>query len=421
MSDDPARYRPVRYRVLHIAGLCLVVIAGGCRTVRPASDPRPNGPIPDPPHIAWLTLPIPGDIVESDDRGHPETPNHPDGIAVRSASGDLIPLIPIEVRRGVEIWEFASEPLGGGWISGIDPELIAHSRSFILVSSAADDDPSSELIVPRRRAIDAVILEPTATPSAGTAIVLSSLARQTPPEQAFMGDLLDAGFTVITTAPPVNAIDRATAGRTTLNIKDDAEFAGRMFAAEVDLAFTTWAFGIEAVLSHLRSSSETAPSPLVLIGVSSGAVAAPIVAARLHQKFPIQAAVLIAGGADAAAILLGTTLAPEDLRLNLEGGRFDQLEADAFAASYHRAVRLDAAPITEWLGQRPVLLLEAGFDAAIPSSTRILLNQRLRHPERWWYPVGHYGLFVLLPGEGDAIVDWIQRSLGLSHGSSKAD
>ena len=91
---------PVRYRFLHIAGLCLVVIAGGCRTVRPASDPRPNGPIPDPPHIAWLTLPIPGDIVESDDRGHPETPNHPDGIAVRSASGDLIPLIPIEVSEG---------------------------------------------------------------------------------------------------------------------------------------------------------------------------------------------------------------------------------------------------------------------------------------------------------------------------------
>ena len=181
-----------------------------------------------------------------------------------------------------------------------------------------------------------------------------------------MGDLLDAGFTVITTAPPVNAIDQATAGRTTLNIEEDADFAGRMFAAEVDLALTTWAFGIEAVLNHLRSSSETAPSPLVLIGVSSGAVAVPIVAARLHQKFPIQAAVLIAGGADAAAILLGTTLAPEDLRLNLEGGRFGQLKADAFAASYHRAVRLDAAPITEWLGQRPVLLLEAGFDAGGP-------------------------------------------------------
>ncbi len=399
----------------------LVLIAGSCRSVRPASEPRPSGDLPDPPLVDWMTLRTPDEIVDPDGIPSKRPSNHPDGIAVRNSDGDLVPLLPIGVEGAVEIWEFASEPLGGGWISGIDPELIDRGRSFILVSNATDDDPPPELIVPRRRAIDAVVLEPTATPSAGTAIVMSSLARQTPPEQALMADLLKAGFTVVTTAPPVSAIDQTTGGRTTLDIKDDPEFAGRTFAAEVDLAFTAWADGLKAVLTYLRQSGTSAPSPLVLIGVSSGAVAAPVVAARLHQDFPISAAVLIAGGSDVASILLETTLDPEDLRLQRRRGRLDQGEAEAFAASYHHTVRLDSAAIVEWLGQRPILILEGGYDSAIPRSSRSLLDRRLRRPERWWYPVGHYGLFVLLPGEGDAIVDWIQRSLRPRIGPSTGD
>jgi hypothetical protein len=410
LPGNPAHHRMLCNRI-RIVGLGLLLIAGGCRSVRPASDPRPHGAIPAPPHIAWLTLRVPEDIVTTDGDSPRRVSGHPDGIAVKNEDGDLVPLLPIGVEGAVEIWEFASEPLGGGWISGIDPNLIERCRSFILVSNATDDEPPSELLVPRRRAIDAVVLEPTATPPAGTAIVMSSLARQTPPEQAFMADLLEAGFTVITTAPPVNAIDRATSGRTTLDIEDDPELAGRMFAAEVDLAFTAWADGLNAVLTHLRRSRDLAAPPLVLIGVSSGAVAAPVVAARLHEDFPIEVAVLIAGGADVASILLKTTLDPSDLRLNLQGKRVDQQEADAFASSYHRTVRLDSAAIVEWFGRRPILLLEGGYDTAIPSSSRSLLDRRLRHPERWWYPVGHYGLFVILPREGDAIVDWIRRSL----------
>lgn len=420
MSDDPPRPRNLR-NLVRLTGLGLVLIAGSCRSVRPASEPRPTGEITDPPLVDWMTLRTPDQIVDPDGVPSKHPSNHPDGIAVRNSDGDLVPLLPIGVQGAVEIWEFASEPLAGGWISGIDPELIDRGRSFILVSNATDDDPPPELVVPRRRAIDAVVLEPTATASAGTAIVMSSLARQTPPEQAFMADLLKAGFTVVTTAPPVSAIDQATGGRTTLDIKGDPELAGRTFAAEVDVAFTVWADGLKAVLTHLRQTGLSAPSPLVLIGVSSGAVAAPVVAARLHQDFPIATAVLIAGGSDVASILLETTLEPEDLRLRRHRGRLDQSEEEAFTSSYHRTVRLDSAAIVEWLGQRPVLLLEGGYDSAIPRSSRSLLDRRLRRPERWWYPVGHYGLFVVLPGEGEAIVDWIQRSLRPKIGPSSDD
>lgn len=316
-----------------------------------------------------------------------------------------------------EVWAFGEDEAGVNWIADIDPALIRSTRSFIVVTTAPPDDPPESLPVPRRRAIDAIVLTPSAEPPAGTAIVMSSLARQTPPEQAFMADLLEAGFTVITSAPPVNAIDERTGGRTTLDIADTPEIAGRLFAAEVDLAFAAWADGLDAILDGSFLDAATTPRPVVLIGVSSGAVAAPVVAARLHATVPIDAAVLIAGGADLDTILLETTLDPEDLRLERRGPEPDADAVETFRRAYRATVRLDDPGLTTWFARRPILLLEGGFDTAIPASARATLDDRLGRPERWWYPTGHYGLFVLLPGEGAAIVRWIRRTLGLGASS----
>ena len=86
-----------------------------------------------------------------------------------------------------------------------------------------------------------------------------------------------------------------------------------------------------------------------------------------------------------------------------------QTDADGFAvACIEEALELRAAGI-----RGPILLLEGGFDTAIPATARATMDDRLGHPERWWYPTGHYGLFLLLPGEGDAIVAWIRRTLGI--------
>ena len=132
---------------------------------------------------------------------------------------------------------------------------------------------------------------------------------------------------------------------------------------------------------------------------------------------PIEAAVLIAGGADLDTILLETTLDPEDLRLTRRGPRPDATAAKTFRRAYRTSVRLDDPSLTNWFALRPILLLEGGFDTAIPATARATMDERLGRPERWWYPTGHYGLFVLLPGEGDAIVRWIRRTLDLD-GSS---
>ena len=388
----------------------------GCRSVRPAANPRvaDASSLPAPPELDWpARISIPPRGADADGR----IPDHPDGIGVERADGSPITMEFVTLHPHGEVWAFGEEDAGVNWIAAIDSGLIGSTRSFIVVTTAPTDDPPSELRVPRRRAIDVIVLTPSTRPPVGTAIVMSSLARQTPPEQALMADLLKAGFTVVTSAPPVNAIDGRTGGRTTLDLADAPEAAGRTFAAEVDLAFAAWADGLDAILDASIIEPGTFPRPVVMIGVSSGAVAAPVVAARLHAKTPIDAAVLIAGGADLDTILLETTLDPEDLRLRRRGARPDAAAAAAFTEAYRAAVRLDDPRLAEWFARRPILLLEGGFDTAIPASARATMDDRLGRPERWWYPTGHYGLFVLLPGEGDAIVRWIRRTLELGPSS----
>ena len=395
-----------------VAVLSITALGPGCRSVRPAANPPVGdaGSLPTPPELDW-----PARISTSPHRAGSDgrIPDHPDGIGVERADGSPIAMEFVTLHPHGEVWAFGEDDAGVNWIADIDPGLIRSTRSFIVVTTAPADDPPSELLVPRRRAIDAIVLTPTTRPPAGTAIVMSSLARQTPPEQAFMADLLEAGFTVITSAPPVSAIDQLTGGRTTLDIAGTPETAGRTFAAEVDLAFAAWADGLDAILDASVIDVDTTPRPVVLIGVSSGAVAAPVVAARLHANTPIDAAVLIAGGADLDTILLETTLDPEDLRLRRLGGRPDQTASEAFRRAYRDSVRLDDPELAKWFARRPILLLEGGFDTAIPATARATMDDRLGHPERWWYPTGHYGLFLLLPGEGDAIVAWIRRTLGI--------
>ena len=141
-------------------------------------------------------------------------------------------------------------------------------------------------------------------------------------------------------------------------------------------------------------------------------MAAPVVAARLHQDFPIATAVLIAGGSDVASILLETTLEPEDLRLRRRRGRLDQSEEDAFTSSYHRTVRLDSrrdrrmARATSGPASRgrlrlrdsPVLTITARSETP-PTGTLVVSGGPLRALRRSF------------PGKATRSCDWIQRSL----------
>jgi hypothetical protein len=118
----------------------------------------------------------------------------------------------------------------------------------------------------------------------------------------------------------------------------------------------------------------------------------------------IDAAVIVGGGANVARIMIDGSLlgiadrVPHSLRRPL----------DELSRSYLAATRLDPYHMAPSLRPLPVLMLHARWDAIVPAATGELLWERLGRPERWTYPLGHFGLFWWLPNEAGAIADWIE-------------
>ena len=121
--------------------------------------------------------------------------------------------------------------------------------------------------------------------------------------------------------------------------------------------------------------------------------------------------VFIGGGADTSLILADTTLGNDDLRLTILGRGLPSPAKNTFIDAFRTHATRDDREIWDWLDQHPSVVLEAGFDRAIPYQARRELKKRLPGATSWWYPLGHYGLFVLLSRESDAIVDWIETTL----------
>ena len=95
------------------------------------------------------------------------------------------------------------------------------------------------------------------------------------------------------------------------------------------------------------------------------------------------------------------------------GPRVDDHDLPRFIDSFESTSRL-LSPASEkaasaFLQGIPLLVLEAGFDSAIPRAARARLRELHPTAERWWYPLGHVGLFVALATESEPIVTWIER------------
>ncbi|MHC4908911.1 MAG: hypothetical protein ACYTF9_04225 [Planctomycetota bacterium] len=193
------------------------------------------------------------------------------------------------------------------------------------------------------------------------------------------------------------------------------EHSAAALATELDGRLAEWAYGAEAALAWLwHAHPELEGRPVVLVGFSIGAIAAPTVAARLGKH--IDAAVLIAGGADAARIATRIVLNDGDARTGLFLVAHDSSVADESLERLFELTRESArlAPYSTsaFLRDKPVLMLQASLDKVVPAETGDLLYERLEGPERWSYPVGHYGLIWLLPSKAAAIASWVDRHVG---------
>ncbi len=370
-----------------------------------ADGPSPHAVAPD-----RLPDPIPGPTWRAPDPRDPKA-RQPRGFAVLGPDRQTLTLDRCPDAADAELWR-PRRPLSTAAFAMIDASRIATIEPWIAVLELADDDPARRPEIPARRAVDGLLAHPATHRSSGLAIILGSLARLNPPEQWLVAEFLERGWSVLVSSPPVCAPDDRTHGVTTLAPGMEPEAAGSTLAAEVDAGLGTWRDGLRAIITHLAASKDLPDGPTVLVGASSGALAAPVIADALRQVRPVGAVALIAGGASPAEILARTTLADDDLRLDRRGPRVDDVDLPRFIEAFESSSRLQSPASERTAAERlagiPIILLEPGFDSAIPARAR----SRLRglHPQatHWWYPLGHYGLFIALATESAPLVDWLE-------------
>ena len=385
--------------------LVLLLLVAGCAARTPLKGPETatDRPPPPMPEVAWTT-PGPPTTSERDGLGHPT------GFAVLDAERRAMPMTRLENGGDVELWR-PDTPDGRSIPVDIDQDLVDRIDGRIAVVELSPSDAGSSQPIPRRRALDGILFTTVAGGPPRLAIVLGSLARFNPGERWLVESFLRRGFDVLLSSPPVAAPGRPPGDRAVLRPGIEPEIAGRTLAAEMDTAIAGWATSVDRLVESFHGDGLLDDGSTVLVGMSSGGLAAPAVAARLQARRPIAAAALVATGADPPTIVARTTLDDRDLRIDRQGPRIEDRDLARFRDAYLDRVRLDQAELHDWFAARPILVVEAGFDSAIPAAARAMLLDRFPSAAHWWLPAGHYGLFAALVQEADGIVGWLENRL----------
>jgi pimeloyl-ACP methyl ester carboxylesterase len=196
------------------------------------------------------------------------------------------------------------------------------------------------------------------------------------------------------------------------------EVASRI-AHTADQRVAECAYATDAALDHVFAQREDMQGkPVVLLGMSGGAMALPSVYAYTPERF--DAAVLIAGGANFLKIMIESNYKSwiDAILVDFDPSS-DKLGQpapgvlDTLASLYLEHAKLDAyhsAPLLRE-NQLPTLVLHAKSDKAVPASSGDLLYERLGRPERWAYPFGHEIIFATLPTQIPKIETWVREQL----------
>lgn len=188
--------------------------------------------------------------------------------------------------------------------------------------------------------------------------------------------------------------------------------AGKDQAAEVarayDARLAECAYAAQAAMAHIAATHPAlAGLPRIAVGMSGGAMVLPTVVAREPDRYA--AAVLIAGGCDFFSL---TEESNYRYLINAVDFRWTpSLPTDEERArirnAYLEASALDSYHTASALHGKPVLMLHADHDGAVPARLGDLLWERLGRPERWVERAGHEELFIRLPRKIDEVMTWI--------------
>ena len=387
----------------------------GCTIRTEGSGPAEatSRPAPAPGLPVWSDPP-PATIAELEGRSHPI------GFAVMDQDGSAMTMSRLIDSMRVEIWRPESI-LTRDLPMDLDVLAVDALEARIAIVQLAPNDVRSNLPIPPRRAVDGLLFTPKAVVDDRLVVILGSLARFNPGERWLVEAFLHAGWRVLLSSPPITSPDPEHGSMTVISPGQDPEAAGRLLAGEIEVAIGAWSTGLTAIAADLRRSGGLPDGPTVIVGMSSGGLATPVTAACLNPLRRIDAVVLMATGADPPTILAGTSLQDDDLRIVRRGPRCSPEERAIFEEAYDDASTLESDSLWSWFADRPMLLIEAGFDAAIPASARNELRSRIPKADHWWSPTGHFGLFASMIKEAELVVRWAEEHLPKRPGTNQRE
>jgi alpha-beta hydrolase superfamily lysophospholipase len=254
-------------------------------------------------------------------------------------------------------------------------------------------------------AVDFRVVEPPGAPR-GVVMHLSSLGAYEH-EAPLVDELAARGWLVLTSDYPWIAY---SAREVDVDGPAELDDVARRIAERIDGRLAAWADAAAAVLEHVRRRRPPLEeAPVVVVGLSAGAIAGPAVAARMLDD--VRALVVMGGGANVLSISSKSDLDTLETRVSSGGRPLSDAMASDLDARYLESSRLDPWHAARAVVAVPTLVVDARFDAVVHADAGTLLWERLGRPERWRVLGGHSILFWRIPGLSPDIADWIERAV----------
>ncbi|MEM9165933.1 MAG: hypothetical protein AAGB48_02790 [Planctomycetota bacterium] len=208
-----------------------------------------------------------------------------------------------------------------------------------------------------------------------------------------------------------------TTERLPISVDSEASInsAARRAAVELDDRNAECAYAVRAAV---RDAIETYPSlgglPRVAIAMSGSAIMLPAVIAwdERDGSEGYDAAVLIAGGCHALRIARESSYADwiDAVRISVDPAMPEDT-VRRLEDAYLQHSTLDGYHVAPSISDRPLLMVHASADRAVPAATGDLLWEKLGRPERWTVPVGHELVFASVMLRAPGIVSWLEKAV----------
>jgi predicted esterase len=197
-----------------------------------------------------------------------------------------------------------------------------------------------------------------------------------------------------------------------LNAGGDLKAQAQRIAEVFDDRAAKCAYAAQAAFAHLEEKRpDLAKLPRTAIGFSGGAMTLPTVVAREEGRYA--AGIMVGGGCDFWLMNQRSSYRQmiDAIHEKWDGPSPTDQDRAQLDALYLENAPLDSYHTAAALKGKPVLMIHATADLAVPAPLGDLLWERLGKPERWLQDgQGHETLFMFLPPQFDKMMDWLDKA-----------